>query len=174
MDYTGKGWLSGKKNSFTATLAHDSDPVKILYTIDGQWTGDFSIKDPRSKREVESYHVRQYRVCPLTVAPVEEQGELESRRAWKKVADAIERGDYEATGTEKSKIENAQRELRKREREEGREWERRYFSKVEREEKFVKLAERAGGVLVEAEKTGGVWVFDKEKYLKLKEGEGQA
>ena len=68
---------------------------------------------------------------------------------------------------EKSKIENEQREMRKKEKEEGKEWQRRYFTKVEVDDKFQELADRAG-VVAEPEKTGGIWVFDREKYLKVK------
>ena len=82
------------------------------------------------------------------------------------MAAAIEKGDYEVTGIEKSKIENEQRELRKKERDQGIEWQRRYFTRVDMDEKFAVLAERAG-VVPEPERTGGMWVFDKEKYLKV-------
>jgi hypothetical protein len=41
----------------------------------------------------------------VTVKPIEEQSEWESRRLWQKVADGIRGGDYEAAGKEKSIIE---------------------------------------------------------------------
>ncbi|KAF8462990.1 hypothetical protein BDZ91DRAFT_661688 [Kalaharituber pfeilii] len=173
IDYSGKGWLSGKKNSFTATLVHDSNPSQVLYTVDGQWTGDFTIKDARTKKEIETYNAKTNKITPLTIAPIEKQGPLETRRAWAKVAAAIEKGDYETTGIEKSKIENEQRELRKKEKEAGIVWERRYFTRVDNDEKFSALAERAG-VVAEPEKTGGMWVFDQEKYHKVKESEAAA
>lgn len=51
IDYSGKGWVTGKKNSFTATLSKEGSK-DILYTIDGQWTDSFSIKEGKSKKEV--------------------------------------------------------------------------------------------------------------------------
>jgi len=69
----------------------------------------------------------------------------------------------ETTGIEKSKIENEQREMRKREKEEGREWERRYFSRVEEDPVFTQLA-ALRDITSEADKTGGIWVFDEAKY----------
>jgi len=167
IDYSGKGWLSGKKNSFTATLVHDSNPAQVLYNIDGQWTGDFSIKDARTKKEVDSYNAKASPTTPLFILPLDQQDPLESRRAWSKVAAGIEKGDYEVTGVEKSKIENEQRELRKKEKEAGTEWVRRYFTKVENDDKFSALAEKAG-VSAEPEKTGGIWVFDQDKFNKVK------
>jgi oxysterol-binding protein-related protein 9/10/11 len=98
----------------------------------------------------------------LVVAPIEEQDELESRRAWQKVAHAIGKGDLDTTQAEKSKIENEQRELRKVEKEEGREWERVFFSRVEKDDVFEALAGKIGETL-DAEKTGGVWLWDSDK-----------
>jgi hypothetical protein len=51
IDYSGKGWISGKKNSFTATLTKEGSK-EVLYTIDGQWTDKFSIKEGKTKKEV--------------------------------------------------------------------------------------------------------------------------
>jgi hypothetical protein len=47
IDYSGRGWLSGKKNSFTATLAKEGK--KPIYTISGQWSGDFVVKYSNNK-----------------------------------------------------------------------------------------------------------------------------
>src|ERR1041385_7171834 len=91
---------------------------------------------------MDSYNAKITMTTPLSIAPIEEQDPLESRRAWRKVQEAIGRGDYEVTGAEKSKIENEQRELRKKEKEEGREWERRYFTRVEEDPIFTRLAEK--------------------------------
>ena len=129
---------------------------------------DFTVRDALTKKDLETYNAQTSQTTPLTIPPLSQQGPLETRRAWGKVADAIGKGDYEVTGMEKSKIENEQREMRKREKEEGRVWPRRYFSKVNNDEKFQALADQAG-VTAEPERTGGgMWVFDREKYLKVK------
>jgi oxysterol-binding protein-related protein 9/10/11 len=161
--YSGKGWMSGKKNSFTATLYPDGKEKDILYSVEGQWNNSFIARDAKSKIEIETYSPKSSQTTPLIVAPLDQQDDLESRRAWHAVAEAIERGDMDVTSTEKGKIENAQRELRKKEREEGREWERRYFSRVDPDERFERLAESVGYQL-EADKTGGMWRWDGTKY----------
>lgn len=51
IDYSGKGWITGKKNSFSATLTKEGSK-EVLYTIDGQWTDKFAIKEGRTKNEV--------------------------------------------------------------------------------------------------------------------------
>jgi hypothetical protein len=51
IDYSGKGWISGKKNSFTATLTKTGSK-DVLYNISGQWTDKFSINEGKGKNEV--------------------------------------------------------------------------------------------------------------------------
>jgi hypothetical protein len=82
------------------------------------------------------------------------------------VQEAIGRGDLETTGAEKTRIENEQREMRKKEKEESREWERRYFTRVDEDPIFTKLAARRD-ITAEPEKTNGIWVFDEDKYAKI-------
>ena len=111
---------------------------------------------------METYDGSTAKTTPLTVAPLEQQDERESKRAWKKVADAILKGDMDTVHVEKSKIENAQRDLRKKEQAEGREWERKFFTKVQSDPLFDKLA-KPTGFAIEADKTNGIWRFDAEK-----------
>ncbi|KAI9681978.1 MAG: Oxysterol binding protein [Caeruleum heppii] len=162
VDYSGKGWLSGKKNSFTASLYPTGSEKSPVYTIEGQWTDAFTVKDAKTKSQVDNHNAKTAPTTPLTVAPQDQQDALESRRAWSKVAAAISKGDMDTTGVEKSKIENQQRELRKQEQSEGKEWQRRYFSRVEKDDVFETLAAKIGE-RSEPEKTGGVWRWDGKK-----------
>jgi hypothetical protein len=163
IDYSGKGWLSGKKNSFTASLYPSGKEKDAIYSVEGQWSDKFEIKDNRTKRVVDAYNAKAAPKTPLSVAPVEDQHPLESRRAWGKVAAAIQKGDMDTTSAEKSLIENQQRAMRKAEREEGREWDRRYFSKKDRHAIFERLVKEIPGGDLETDKTNGIWFFDAEK-----------
>lgn len=175
IDYSGKGWLSGKKNTFTACMwkegqGNDKHP---LYSVEGQWSeNNFSFgmhegDKPKKGKEIESY--RAAPTTPLTVAPIEQQDPFESRRAWRNVAASITKGDMDAVSFHKSKIENAQRELRKKEKEESRDWERKFFKTLREDDDatFAKLVKMISGATawagVEAEKTAGVWRFDPER-----------
>ncbi|KAF1813020.1 Oxysterol-binding protein [Eremomyces bilateralis CBS 781.70] len=180
ISYSGRGWLSGKKNSISATLHQYANPTQPasydpsapgcspkspLYTADGQWNSTFNIK-AASGEVISTFDASQHPITPLSVTPVEQQDPLETRRAWKKVADAVAKGDMDLTSWEKSKIENAQRELRKKEKEEGREWRRRFFSQTDRKDEKVKVIAALLGHLhenIEADKTGGIWVWDADK-----------
>ncbi|KAL4906275.1 hypothetical protein BDW74DRAFT_140405 [Aspergillus multicolor] len=166
ISYSGKGWVSGKKNTFTASLYKESEgEKKPLYTIDGQWSKEFTIKDARAKKDIETVTVTNLQTTPLTLAPIEQQDLWESRRAWSDVSANIETGNMDAVSTAKGKIENAQRELRKIEKAEGREWERRFFNRVDEnsDPQFLELARKAGLTTLESDKTGGVWRFSPEK-----------
>jgi hypothetical protein len=171
IDFSGKGWLSGKKNTFTAVLYHEREGEKHpIYTADGQWSNSFTLRDGRTKKEIETFTISNMKTTPLTLAPLEEQDAYESRRAWKDVASAIERGDMDTTSAAKSKIEVAQRQLRKKEKDQNKEWQRRFFQRVNEKEDqtFMRLATMldlttGNGAGIESERTGGVWRFDKAK-----------
>ncbi|RDW62631.1 hypothetical protein BP5796_10933 [Coleophoma crateriformis] len=161
IDYSGKGWIGGTKNSFNARLFRDGNPEEPLYMVDGQWSCSMNIKEMKTGNTTQ-FDLRDLKRTPVTVLPIEKQGELESRRVWKKVAEAIDAGDIFAVSHEKSKIENEQRELRKKEKAEGREWPRRYFKRVEVDPVAKQLAQ---GLKVESDIQGngaGFWVWDED------------
>ena len=111
---------------------------------------------------VDTFDPSATKTTPLTVAPIEEQDHFESRRAWKKVADAIVKGDMDTTSYQKSIIENRQRAMRKQEKEAGHEWERRFFTRSTDYAAFKGLAAKIGEA-VNDNLTNGVWIFDSEK-----------
>ncbi|EOO02474.1 putative oxysterol-binding protein [Phaeoacremonium minimum UCRPA7] len=175
IDYSGKGWLSGKKNSFTAVLHPTGKERDVLYSVNGQWTKSFSIHAAPAKQAsaanlVETYDPDKHPSTPLTVAPLEAQHPLESRRAWAKVAAAVAKSDMDAVSVEKGKIETAQRELRAKEKAEGRLWQRRYFSVVTEPDPILKKLGPVVGVPEhgDADKTGGLWRFDPAKAEKVR------
>jgi len=169
VDYSGKGWLSGKKNSFTAALYPTGKEKEVLFNVSGQWTKSFEIHSGPAKYNSKDNLVGAWDPLPLSeliVAPLEKQHPLESRRAWAKVAAAISKVDLDTVALEKSKIENAQREMRAKERADGRTWQRRYFTAqadtadpiLTRLGPAVSLPETG-----DADKTGGLWRFDSVK-----------
>lgn len=153
------------------------DDKHPMYSVEGQWNDNFSFsmhegEKPKKGREIESY--RAMPTTSLNVAPIENQDTFESRRAWRHVAASIVKGDMDAVSHHKSKIENAQRELRKKEKEEGRDWERKFFKTVKEDEDptFAKLVKMISGATawagVESEKTAGIWRFDPERALRAR------
>lgn len=138
IEYSGRGYFSGKKNTFKARIYADkfasSTKENALVTISGQWLSKSYIAKgavaPSSSGEV-FYDALSKSPEQLHVKPVEEQNQLESRKAWAKVAEAINAGNYDLIHEEKSTIENAQRELRKQEKDAGTQWDVRWFDHVD-------------------------------------------
>jgi hypothetical protein len=170
IDYSGAGWLSGSKNTLKATVfPHGKEKSKSdhLYIAEGSWTDSFTLKDGK-KNTIDTYNAKKEPKTPLKVAAIAEQDPLETRRAWAKVADAIQQGDMKTTSQEKSVIEESQRALRKKEQSEGREWERVFFSKVNSLEVGEKLLKEVPNGSLEADQTNGIWVFDQGKATNAK------
>ncbi|ANB14611.1 oxysterol-binding protein KES1 [Sugiyamaella lignohabitans] len=160
IEYTGKGYFSGKKNSFKAKIYKGSEDA-ALYRVSGQWSESSKIKDEKTGVETPFLDSLKITSESLQVKPEAEQSELESRRAWSKVAAAIREGDYELIHQEKSKIENDQRELRKTEQAEGKTWPSKWFEEVpvsNAPEVYLTLSKAAG---VEPETT---WTFVRSKF----------
>jgi hypothetical protein len=111
IEYTTKGWVSGEVHHFKATISHPkllSNPT----IIEGQWTGKSTLTK-HNKKPVPFLDLTTLEKPQKMVKPIEEQDELESRRIWQKVAEALKTGDYATASAEKSMIENKQRALRK-------------------------------------------------------------
>lgn len=139
LEFSGRGYFSGKKNTFKARIYRDQlsslTKENALVTISGQWSGKSYIakgsKSPSSKTDELFYDAQLKKPEGLVVKPIEEQHELESRKAWLKVAEAIKKSDYDLIHQEKSTIENEQRELRKKEQDSDAPWETRWFDNVD-------------------------------------------
>ena len=69
-------------------------------TYEGLW--HTTSKDAKTG---ETFHDVQGPKEEVTVAPVDEMGEWESRKLWRFVAKGIREGDFETASREKSKIE---------------------------------------------------------------------
>ncbi|CCE62756.1 hypothetical protein TPHA_0D01150 [Tetrapisispora phaffii CBS 4417] len=141
IEFSGRGYFSGKKNTFKARIYNDSVSYKknkenALYTISGQWSGTSTIvkksETTSSKDEAPVfYDASRDPIDPLTVKPLENQHPLESRKAWSVVAEAVKSGDFDLIVKTKTELEDAQRELRKEEEANGIEWKRRWFQSVD-------------------------------------------
>jgi len=164
IDYSGKGWVSGKKNTFSAVLYPEGKEKDVLYTIDGQWTEAWQIKEGQGKKApvIDTFDPKVTKTTPLTVAPIEQQDHFETRRAWKKVSDAINKGDMDLTSAEKTIIETRQREMRKEEKDSGRDWERKFFTRSDKFPLFTQLASKVHEPVNDTQ-TNGVWEFDLQK-----------
>lgn len=144
ISYAGKGYFSGKAHTFTAKIgpsvsAASSSPT---YVIEGQWNGKSTFTSASKKRSGQPF----VDAAPdslrdeITVAPVDQQGEWESRKVWFDVAEGIKKQQFEASTASKVKLENLQRQRRKDEAAEGRTWQIKHFDLVSSDSEYTKLA----------------------------------
>lgn len=122
--YQGKGYFSGKSHSFKADLA---PPIGAgsgtqACSYEGQW--NTTSKDTKTGAVFTDVRGLKEEV---TVRPVEEQSEWESRALWFKVAKGIREGDFDTAAREKSRIENDQRQRRRDESTAGTAWQLKHF-----------------------------------------------
>ncbi|KAH8169629.1 oxysterol-binding protein [Sarocladium implicatum] len=172
LKFSGAGLAWGAKNSVSARLYHKSDPKTTLYEAEGCWSGKWSIKDVRTDEVVEAWdpNLPENKPAPMELTPLPSQDPWESRRAWAAVRSAIEANDFTSVVREKSKVEQAQRDMRARERARGKAWKPLFFKSLKGEEHdvFWKLTEGFGEWKLEEERTKGVWRVDENK-LKVAE-----
>jgi hypothetical protein len=163
INFSGKGFMSGKKNSVDGTLYKNGDKENPLYTVSGQWNEKLWFCEGDKGTELEIIDVSTLKSAPMNVDSLECQDAWESRNAWAGVIRALNNGDMQKTVDEKSKVEEAQRRLRKLEESKGLKWKALFFNNTTEDPIFETLAKPIGEKL-HADKTVGVWKFDREKW----------
>lgn len=166
IDFSGKRLfgLGGKKNQFSAGLYRQDDTNRkdALYEVSGSWNDEFVIRDVANKRELETYSTNAQTPTELRVEPVQAQDPWESRRAWGGVIDALNHGDMQAASDAKSKVEEGQRAMRKRDEAEGRTWQPVFFVKTDRDDVFSRLSAVVKGQHDE-DAACGFWRFNPQQ-----------
>ncbi|KAL8824743.1 MAG: hypothetical protein Q9191_004851 [Dirinaria sp. TL-2023a] len=163
MNFQGSGFFTGQTNQFSASVYHiDKGSESSVYTLQGQWCEKYQIHDSIKEVIIEECDINSAKPAALVSSPEEEQDSWETGRAWKKVREALEKGEMHTTVREKTRIENGQRAMRKREASDGVEWKPLFFYKTHDQNPILQaLANSASETLVH-EKTDGVWTVDKK------------
>jgi hypothetical protein len=73
IDFSGKGLLSGKKNSVDATIYREGDKKHPIYTVSGQWNGNMTFVAVGSGTEIETIDVNTLKSAPMNVRNIDEQ-----------------------------------------------------------------------------------------------------
>ena len=141
--YSGAGWVTGASHSHQTTITTGAGGP-TLYTISGTWVGESKfIKPSKDGKEGSLFLDAGDAVTRerISVKPIEQQNEFESRRAWKAVADGIRNGDYDAASVAKGTLENSERQKRKDEQAGADEpFQLRLFDYVENDPEYAQLA----------------------------------
>lgn len=119
IEFKTKGFISGTYDVIGGIIKDYNG--NDYYEISGKWNEVMYFKDLREKNAEKRVLLDTHKATPLKpqVRPLEEQGEFESRKLWKKVTDALSKRDHVTATDEKFKIENQQRILAKKRVEDG-------------------------------------------------------
>jgi oxysterol-binding protein-related protein 9/10/11 len=168
IEFEGRGFFKGEKNGVHASLYRKNEKDRPVFTVKGAWNKSFMISDSNGN-EIETYDVVAADSKPgrMNLLPLEKQDPWESRRLWNDTATSLERGDMGGSAKAKSKIEQAQRNMRSYEEQNGMKWEPLFFhqGRLEGIEKLEKLAMEVGAAAdVDQREIDRGWVFDHDKY----------
>ncbi|CAI6096135.1 unnamed protein product [Clonostachys chloroleuca] len=154
----------GSRGRVTAELCRtsvDNQKEQVLQ-VEGNVGGSFVVRDNMG-RVTEEFHVDDMEVTPLSVKPIEEQSQWESRKAWDQVVAGIRQGDFEKVIRHKQALEEEQRKRRAEELEDGTEWQTKFFWRCQKDEQALSLLQSIPGSQFDPEKTNGFWkVKDSE------------
>ncbi|CUS20602.1 LAQU0S01e10352g1_1 [Lachancea quebecensis] len=118
IEFKTKGFISGTYDAIEGTIKDHAG--NEYFEISGKWNDIIYIRDLQ-KKTPKSVLFDASKAKPLKplVRPLEEQGDFESRKLWKKVTDALATRDHATATEEKFKIEDYQRTLAKKRAESG-------------------------------------------------------
>lgn len=170
INFSGKGFFGGgPRNAFVANVYRKDDKAKKkLYKVKGSWSEKFTFLDVEADTELETWDTSAP-TAPLQMTEVPEQDAWETRNAWQHVLAPLKKGDASTTITEKTKLEEAQRRMRKKEKAGLQEIFRPLFFTPQGggDALFESLAQGTGWQL-QSQRTQGVWKFESQRAGVLK------
>lgn len=146
INYSGKGYFSGKPHTFKANISLANQPSHALYSVEGDWSNvsKFKGSGPDGSKDAQFWDAATQRE-EITVKDISEQGPMESRKVWQATADGIRTQNYDAASKDKSRVENEQRQKRKDEAAKGTPHQLEYFVHVEDDKEYAELAKKFNG-----------------------------
>ncbi|KAG1721574.1 hypothetical protein EDB19DRAFT_1835434 [Suillus lakei] len=117
---------SPENHTFKVTLTPPSHIYASPHVIEGKWH-----TTSKESHSGVAFHDVTSPKEEITVAPLKEQGEWESRKLWYGVAKGLRKGDFESAALFNGKTENKQMQRRSDESTGGMTWELKHFKHVE-------------------------------------------
>lgn len=130
IEFLTKPFYGGKRNKISAEI-YAPNEKKSFVSIAGEWSGLMEAKWSESQKQSEVFvDVNSIPIFKKQVRPIAEQEELESRRIWKEVTAGLKLNDIERATNAKCNVEQKQRDEAKIRKEDGSEWETKYFKPI--------------------------------------------
>ncbi|KAI9276640.1 hypothetical protein BDA99DRAFT_493760 [Phascolomyces articulosus] len=166
IEFTSRGWISGEKNHFKCYIRKNAgNPKEYLFKVEGQWSGKSTITPYGTKQSSFFLDVNEGEPAPMKDKELDQMDEMETRRIWQKVSDAIRAGDTQTASVEKSKIENKQRAERREREEQSVQWTPKYFTWEQNHPTIFSLQRMLASALKNKydPSNAGNWVFNQQQ-----------
>ncbi|KAF5098549.1 hypothetical protein D0Z00_001992 [Geotrichum galactomycetum] len=144
IEFKTKGFISGTYNAIQGQIKTISTG-KVLYEISGKWNEVIEITNLQTHKKTVLFDSHNAKPYPPLVRPIDEQGELESRRLWQKVCEALGNRDHATATDEKFAIEENQRQAARARAEDGVEFHPKLFKRINEMPLEFKLYRKING-----------------------------
>ncbi|KAL1966592.1 hypothetical protein VTN77DRAFT_4003 [Rasamsonia byssochlamydoides] len=129
IEFKTKGYFSGTYNAIGGTIKNEKTG-EVHYEISGLWNGEMYIKNNHTGKKELLFNATNAKHTPPSTRPLEEQSERESQKLWRSTVEALHARNHDLATSEKTKIEDRQREEATKRADEGVEWHPRLFRAV--------------------------------------------
>ncbi|KAJ9211757.1 hypothetical protein DTO166G4_6645 [Paecilomyces variotii] len=129
IEFKTKGYFSGTYNALGGTIKNEKTG-QVYYELSGLWNGEMHIKNVSTGKKELLFNATNAKYTPPKTRPLEEQTERESQKLWYNTVKALIARNHDLATTEKSKVEDRQREEAAKRVDEGVEWKPRLFRPV--------------------------------------------
>ena len=165
IDFSGTSLFSSskKKHSFDAKVYKEGNEGSPLYKVTGNWDSEFTIHDVKEDRDIETFDVPNSKSTQIMTDSLDDQDPWETRRAWRNVREALEKGDMQGTSDAKNELENGQRAMRKDQGDDGGSFPRIFFKAVEKKPIAEELSRKIGAT-IDPKQTEGTWLFNLDAW----------
>ncbi|KAI6712563.1 hypothetical protein JHW43_004881, partial [Diplocarpon mali] len=129
IEFKTKGYFGGTYNAIAGVIKNEHTG-EVLYELSGMWSGEMWAKHLKTGKKDLLFNATRAKHTPPEVRPLEEQDGRESRRLWFATSNAVRERNHELATSEKTKIEDMQRDEAAKRVEDGVEWHPRLFRAV--------------------------------------------
>nr|AZQ56678.1 oxysterol-binding protein [Suhomyces emberorum] len=136
IEFKTKGFISGTYDAIEG-IVKSTASSEHLFSISGKWNDVMEIKDLKTGKKEVLFDTKETVTRKLSVRPLAEQFDHESRKLWKPTIDALSNRDHETATEEKFKVENDQRIRAKKRTEDGVDFHPKFFRPVGPEEESI-------------------------------------
>jgi hypothetical protein len=129
IEFKTKGYFSGTYNAIGGAIKNEKTG-EVYYELSGFWNGEMFIKNVTTGKKDLLFDATNAKHTPPSTRPLKEQSERESQKLWHTTVEALLARNHDAATTEKTRIEDRQREEASKRADEGIDWRPKLFRLV--------------------------------------------